>query len=473
VLLEMDQGWKDWAKLNMARGCDKDGIAKILFEHGFHPFEIISEMQYLPQSPALVTAMNQFLLGLPALQATAEQQLAVYQAIDAVALPLAQKLNSNKLHLYTVENFLDKSECDELMRRIKAGCQPSSITSTDEPDKYFRTSKTCNLSVDADAFVRELDQRIAEYMGIEPQRSEGMQGQYYQVGEQFKTHTDYFEPNTPEYEKYAGARGQRTWTFMIYLNEVEEGGETLFPNAALEVQPKQGMAVVWNSLRADGAVNPDSTHWAKPIIKGEKFVITKWFRTHGSLPTPFIPFPRRKLPVFTLEGFKKTRLPAELFQRITDFYQQGKNTMQPELSDAIGTYLGSESNRHPSHMLELTDNLREQLSASIRPLLEEWVGMKLQFSAIYGIREYQRGATLKMHVDRIDSHQISAIINVAQQVDADWALHICDHKGRVHRVMMAPGDMLFYESARLQHGRPDPLQGGYFANIFAHTVPAA
>lgn len=133
------------------------------------------------------------------------------------------------------------------------------------------------------ALFNAIDQRIADYMSHETARAETIQGQYYQVGQQFKTHTDYFEPNTTEYIKFAADMGQRTWTFMIYLNAVVLGGETCFPELGLAFTPVVGRAVIWNSLLPNGEVNPATAHCAKPVLTGEKFVITKWFRTYFKL----------------------------------------------------------------------------------------------------------------------------------------------------------------------------------------------
>eukprot|EP01083_Nonionella_stella_P004945 14447_1 len=36
---------------------------------------------------------------------------------------------------------------------------------------------------------------------------------------------------------------------------------------------------------------------------------------------------------------------------------------------------------------------------------------------------------------------------------------------------MEPGDLVLYESHSLIHGRPFPLKGKYFANIFIHFQP--
>jgi prolyl 4-hydroxylase len=59
-----------------------------------------------------------------------------------------------------------------------------------------------------------------------------------------------------------------------------------------------------------------------------------------------------------------------------------------------------------------------------------------------------------MHVDTVETHVVSAIINVDQSVRKEWPLIILDHDGQEQRVNMRPGDMLLYESARLLHGRP-------------------
>lgn len=467
----IDQDWQDWISLNISRGCDKDGIVKILFEHGFDPAVIVATMRYLPQSGELVAAMNLKLASNSQPTTEALEETAVYRAIDAVTLPFARRMETTKAHFYLLEDFLSTGECDELVRRICLQHRDSTITNPDEPDKYFRTSKTSDMSQNADAFIEDISRRIADYMGFEPERSESIQGQYYQVGDQFKTHTDYFEPNTAEYRKFAGSRGQRTWTFMVYLNEVEAGGVTEFPRLPLAVTPKKGMAVIWNSLHADGSVNPDTAHWAKPVTQGEKFIITKWFRTYGNLTSPFKAASWRKIPAFTREGFRKSSVPEELGKALSTFYATHRQASLPEASDAIGSYIRTKDKRPPARMIDLDATLRAPIAATLKPLLEAWVCQPLRTTAVYGIREYQQGATLDMHIDRMETHIISAILNVAQEVSTEWPLFIHDHFGRRHAVFLKPGEMLLYESARLQHGRPEPLDGANFANVFVHAMP--
>ena len=86
-------------------------------------------------------------------------------------------------------------------------------------------------------------------------------------------------------------------------------------------------------------------------------------------------------------------------------------------------------------------------------------------------RKYNNGSVLRMHVDTVSTHVVSAIINVDQEVEQDWPLLILDHDDVEHSVVMQPGDMVLYESAKLLHGRPDVFLGSHYDNIFIHYQP--
>ena len=175
------------------------------------------------------------------------------------------------------------------------------------------------------------------------------------------------------------------------------------------------------------------------------------------------------LPKFTDEGFKKIQLPPGLHKAAASYFDIHYPRSEPELSDAIGTFISSEHTSVPARMVELDDHMRSVIREAMLPVLEEWAQRKLELTALYGIREYRRGATLKMHVDKIETHHVSAIVNVYRHVDTDWPLHIHDHGGTLHKVYMKPGEAILYESARLMHGRPEALDGVSYANFFIHS----
>ena len=110
------------------------------------------------------------------------------------------------------------------------------------------------------------------------------QVQRYDVGQQFKPHRDCFEPGTNTYQRLAGLRGNRTWTFMVYLNEDMQGGATHFTEIGQVISPKTGMALLWNNLLEDGSPNQATLHCGEPVTRGHKVIITKWFRVFGDGP---------------------------------------------------------------------------------------------------------------------------------------------------------------------------------------------
>jgi len=471
------QEWKDWITTNVNSGQDKDGIFKILLDEGYAAIAITKEMSYLPIVP-FDQLINPF-------HAAAQQQAANAQGESAVAssrnsgvviapyqlfIPNAKRLAHDSLELYTLESFLNQQECEKIINLISTKLHPSGLSSY-EPDSDYRTSRTCDLGKLNDEFMEGIDGRICQMIGIDSSYSEVIQGQYYEIGQQFKAHTDYFEPN--EIAKYGGQMGQRTYTVMIYLNDVEEGGETAFVNVDKEFKPKQGMAVMWNSLKPDGSTNSNSMHFAKPIIKGYKAVITKWFRSYSNLPSSVPMWTKEKnefIPNYTEAGIKKAILPELLFQKINDFYHRNKAQKQDE--HVPGDFIVTSNKKGKSSVLiSLTEPLKTEIHDCMKPMLEDWCGKKLAPTYVYGIREYQDKAVLKSHRDRIETHIISVIINVDQDVIEDWPLVIEDNYYRTHHVILKPGEVVFYEGARLKHGRPIAFNGKSFANIFCHFVP--
>ncbi|MBX3595227.1 2OG-Fe(II) oxygenase [Sphingomonas sp.] len=192
------------------------------------------------------------------------------------ARPGIQKVPSPKLTLFVRRALIDADLCAGLMARIDAHRRPSTVSDYNG-DNAFRTSETCDLSRD-DPLVRDLEDRLAAFLGLDPAHGEPLQGQRYAVGQEFKAHTDYFEPTGIDFDRYCAVAGQRTWTAMIYLNEVEAGGATRFKAVDKIVQPEAGKLLAWSNLRADGTPNPATLHHAMKVRAGTKYVITKWFR---------------------------------------------------------------------------------------------------------------------------------------------------------------------------------------------------
>ena len=197
-------------------------------------------------------------------------------AARLMAVPGMQRVPSPQLELFILRGFLDRPECAALIALIEAGRRPSTIAD-DNGDYAFRTSETCDLDIVLPP-VAALDAKLAELSGIDPAYGEPLQGQRYAAGQEFKPHTDYFDPHGRDYARFCSVAGQRTWTFMIYLDTPAAGGATRFKAIGKTVQPEPGKLLGWNNRLADGSVNPASLHHGMKVRAGVKHVITRWYR---------------------------------------------------------------------------------------------------------------------------------------------------------------------------------------------------
>ena len=176
------------------------------------------------------------------------------------------------------------------------------------------------------------------------------------------------------------------------------------------------------------------------------------------------------LPKFTEQGYKKGRMPDEMYSRIIEWYRSNGDKRIPEQNDVEPAINDREVK---CAMVNLDEDLKKYIGDVMKPYLEDWVNMTLDMTHLYGIREYFRGNILRNHVDRATTHVISVILQIDQELDGapDWELEIIDFTGSRRNVTLLPGEMLFYESATLIHGRPFPFQGKRFANAFLHYKP--
>ncbi len=264
----LGRSWKQWILDNLLKGVSAAAIHRTLMEQGFTHAAV---QPYLGKN-------------LPA-DFSYPQDAAFFQRLTKPAFvesgsPKVHDHSSATASLFTLDNVLDAQQCQQLCTLIRQHLRPSDIsTAAPGSGQSFRTSSTCDLSKVDSAVAQQIDSTIAALFGPRFGAGEPIQAQHYAVGQQFKSHTDYFEPGTQEYQRFARVLGQRTWTCMIYLNTVEAGGATEFERLHQSFVPQRGRAVMWNNLQPDGQVNPATLHRAHPVTKGQKYVITKWFRT--------------------------------------------------------------------------------------------------------------------------------------------------------------------------------------------------
>lgn len=178
--------------------------------------------------------------------------------------------------VYVIDNFLSPKECYDIIESGKDKLIPSPVTRQDPKDPKFRTSKT-HFFTNKPVQIK-LQNKVKKLMSVNHPNNEQetSQLQKYDVGNEFKSHNDWFDPvHDPKFYN----KGQRTWTVLIYLNNVENGGQTNFTKLKNTIiTPKMGTAIIWSNLRDDGKEDKNAEHHGTPVIAGEKYVLTTWLK---------------------------------------------------------------------------------------------------------------------------------------------------------------------------------------------------
>ncbi len=222
----------------------------------------------------------------PALNETMKQEFPDRKALAALGQkvrerlardPSVYRLPVEDAEIFAVGDFLDADECDVLVRLIDDVARPSTLYKGTEIEAY-RTSYSGDVP-QTEPQIRIVERRLSDLLGIDLGWGETVQGQRYAPGQEYRGHCDWFDVHADYWKGESRNGGQRSWTAMAYLNNVEEGGETEFTQLGFAIPPQRGSLVFWNNALPDGRTNPATLHAAKPVVRGVKYVITKWFRT--------------------------------------------------------------------------------------------------------------------------------------------------------------------------------------------------
>ncbi|KAK6923116.1 Prolyl 4-hydroxylase alpha subunit, Fe(2+) 2OG dioxygenase domain [Dillenia turbinata] len=191
-------------------------------------------------------------------------------------------------------SFATSEQCESIINMAKVQLKPSTLAlrkgETVESTQGVRTSSGMFISASEDktGILDLIEQKIAKVTMIPRNHGEAFNVLRYEIGQRYQSHYDALDP-----EEYGPQKSQRVASFLLYLSDVEEGGETVFPFEngeymdwnydfkkciGLKVKPRKGDGLLFYSLFPNGTVDQLSLHGSCPVIKGEKWVATKWIR---------------------------------------------------------------------------------------------------------------------------------------------------------------------------------------------------
>ena len=192
---------------------------------------------------------------------------------------IKQKQNPNFFGSWEINDF---ALCDDIINIFEKNSSShhkgTTVSGIDETSKL-----SIDLSIDPNSLSLKKYQRINDYFyylkkffqlyinewDIIKLKNDFKVGtfniQKYNPGGHFKK---------PHFERMSAFTQHRYFAFMSYLNDVEEGGETVFPYFDLSIRPTKGHTLIWP---ADWT----HMHFGDEVKKGVKYIITGWIESHN------------------------------------------------------------------------------------------------------------------------------------------------------------------------------------------------
>lgn len=186
---------------------------------------------------------------------------------------LIENINDSNYDVIIIDDFLSANECDKLVNYSKT--QDLIISETlgeyGNVTSDYRKSEQMWITDEQNIIAKKISDFCESILNLPKENMESAQLVKYDVSGYFKEHYD----SEPDKTKNNNIK-DRAHTFIVYLNDVEEGGETRFPKINLNIKPKKGTAMYFKTLMPNGVLLEKSLHQGMPIICGEKYIVNKW-----------------------------------------------------------------------------------------------------------------------------------------------------------------------------------------------------
>ncbi|KAI4304117.1 hypothetical protein MLD38_039672 [Melastoma candidum] len=214
---------------------------------------------------------------------------------SSIVSPSRVRQVSWKPRAFVYEGLLTDLECDHLISLAKSELKRSAVADNESGKSKLsevRTSSGMFIPKGKDPMVAGIEDKISTWTFLPKENGEDIQVLRYEPGQKYDPHFDYFA------DKVNIARGgHRLATVLMYLTDVEKGGETVFPSAeepyrrkvsddgnslsecaskGVAVKPRRGDALLFFSLHPDATPDESSLHAGCPVLEGEKWSATKW-----------------------------------------------------------------------------------------------------------------------------------------------------------------------------------------------------
>jgi prolyl 4-hydroxylase len=178
--------------------------------------------------------------------------------------------------------FVSEQVCDWLIERARGRLERARVYDAQRNLDIVDDSRTNSFAVfnamEADLVHLLVQTRMVAGCGQPVKHMEASTVLHYAVGETIGHHYDFVDPALPGYAEEVRTRGHRVATFLVYLNDGYEGGETIFPRIGVRHAGRRGEGLLFVNTLADGQADLRTLHSGEPPTRGEKWVFSQFVR---------------------------------------------------------------------------------------------------------------------------------------------------------------------------------------------------
>ncbi|HVJ29945.1 MAG TPA: 2OG-Fe(II) oxygenase [Gammaproteobacteria bacterium] len=149
--------------------------------------------------------------------------------------------------------------------------------------KPTRTNTAAVFNIVATDFLFVLAQlRMSACLGVPLRQFEALTVLHYDEGEEITEHYDFVDPKLPSYAQEIAEQGDRVVTFLVYLNDDYQGGETAFPRLDISHKGSRGEGIFF--VNSDhGRADTRTLHAGRTPVGGEKWIVSQFIRDRAVL----------------------------------------------------------------------------------------------------------------------------------------------------------------------------------------------
>jgi prolyl 4-hydroxylase len=202
--------------------------------------------------------------------------------VDNWLAPSVKQVLSTAPRVVTIDGFLSPAVCDWAISRARGRTDRAKVFDVKAgaaADDAGRSNTAFEFSfLELDLVVLLIRARIAATIGFPVTAFEPTQVLRYETGQRFARHHDYLDPKLAGHAAEIARRGQRAVTFLIYLNDAFEAGDTHFPMIGVRRRCPTGGALYFGNVDTAGVPDPRTLHEGTAPTRGEKWLLSQWIR---------------------------------------------------------------------------------------------------------------------------------------------------------------------------------------------------